>query len=74
MPNVRCTVSDCTYWDEGNVCVAERIWVTVNRFATKIDMEAAELDEVQTEARRTHATCCYTYEPRAERKDGGKGD
>ena len=74
MPNVQCTVSDCTYWDEGNVCAATRIWITVNRFASKLDMEAAELDNVHTEAGRSHATCCYTYKPRAVEGSGGEGE
>lgn len=72
MPNVRCTVSDCTYWDEENVCTAVRIWITVNRFASKGDMEAAELDDVHTQAGRTQATCCYTYKPRAASVGGGE--
>ncbi len=27
MPEVRCTVNNCHYWDDGNVCAAEAILV-----------------------------------------------
>lgn len=68
MPEVRCTVNDCTYWDEGNKCAAERIWVTLDQMANRHDMEVADLEDVQTEARRSEKTCCHTYEPNTKRK------
>lgn len=68
MPNVRCTVDDCLYWDKGNKCVAEEIWVTLDRLAST-DMEVGQFETVQTEARSSSETCCHTYSPRS----GGKG-
>lgn len=65
MPNdVRCTVSDCKFWDEGNLCAAEFIWVTHERLASAVDMEVSDLESVQTMAKRSVDTCCRTYEPR----------
>lgn len=68
MPNVRCTVADCTYWDKGNICGAEMIWVTNDGLAGPHDMEVSQLESVQTEAKRSADTCCKTFKPRTESK------
>lgn len=64
MPNVRCTVSDCTYWDEGNRCAAEVIWITLDKLAGRHDMEASDLEATQTPAKRSVDTSCSTFKPR----------
>lgn len=64
MPDVRCTVADCTYWDEGNKCAAETIWVTLDKLAQGQDMEVSSFETVQTVAKRSSDTCCHTYEPK----------
>jgi len=79
VPEVRCTVSNCAYWYEGNRCSAEAILVVsddaVNRMTLlgagqrgggKHDQEIGEIG--QTPARVTKETCCYTFRP----KDAGQ--
>lgn len=65
---VRCTVSNCYYWGDGNVCVAERILVVSDQ-AVKLlekglgdDEEFGEIGE--TPARASRETCCYTFRPK----------
>jgi hypothetical protein len=67
MPIVKCNVSNCTYWDEGNNCVAESILVEIDKHANhSYDMsgdgsllgEAAHKDH----AHATAETCCHTFE------------
>lgn len=66
MTEVRCTVSDCHYWEEGNRCAAELIWVTLDRFAGADDVEVGSFENVRTVAQSSSSTCCHTYRPRSE--------
>lgn len=64
MPNnVRCTVSNCTYWDEGNRCGADVILITNDRIAGIQDdkMEIGEIGETPADA--SEETCCKTFKP-----------
>lgn len=73
MPNVRCTVEDCVYWDRGNKCGADEIWITLDRLVRgKEDMEAGSLETVQTPARSRMDTCCSTYTPRKDARPRGE--
>lgn len=65
--NVRCTVSNCTYWDEGNRCIAESILITSDAHANMRDkgMEIGALNETPT--RTSAETNCKTFQP-LERK------
>lgn len=36
MPEVRCTVNSCEFWEEGDYCAADMIWVK-NNFAGDAD-------------------------------------
>lgn len=68
---VRCTVSDCNYWREGNHCGAEQILITHdwvgNSYPNSVDVQ--QLEQIVSETGGTPAqhctdTCCKTFEPR----------
>jgi len=63
---IKCYVDSCEYWDNGNVCAADRIEVdSMNRRAPgKGDMEIGRLGTGYGEARTTDDTCCETFKPR----------
>lgn len=62
MPEVRCTVNNCYYWDKGNVCVAESILVISDEALARIGKDDEEFGEIgQTPARISKETCCYTF-------------
>ncbi len=44
--DVLCEVNNCTYWGEGNVCNADRIYVVTHK---------------QTKAKTTEETDCKTF-------------
>lgn len=70
MPIVKCNVSNCEYWADGNQCAADAILVEIDSHASNdyqmtatgglIGM-AAHMDEAQEAAE----TCCHTFEPKA---------
>lgn len=65
MPEVRCTVSNCHYWDDGNVCAAEAILVISDDAVTRIGKHDEEIGEIgHTPARVSKETCCYTFRPK----------
>lgn len=69
MPSgVKCTVSNCTFWDSGNRCVADSIQVEVDKHATPaFDAEFAVLGaHHQDHAQTSSTTCCFTFRPRVE--------
>ncbi|HLT59092.1 MAG: DUF1540 domain-containing protein [Limnochordales bacterium] len=67
MPEVRCTVSNCSYWDEGNLCSAEAILVISDDALARISKHDEEIGEIgHTPARVSKETCCYTFRPRQE--------
>lgn len=62
--NVSCTVNTCVYWEEQNICAAEKILITLDRALSEIDskMEIAKLEA--TPATRSAQTSCQTFRPR----------
>ena len=65
MPEVRCTVSNCHYWSDGNVCAAEAILVISDEALPRIGKHDEEIGEIgQTPARVSKETCCYTFRPK----------
>lgn len=62
--NVRCTVSNCVYWDKGNWCAAEAILITTDDKSHVHDdkMEIGALSE--TLASTSTQTNCKTFEPK----------
>lgn len=63
---VKCTVSNCNFWDEGNLCGADSIQVEIDKHSSKIsDTEFAILgEEHHDQAAHSSTTCCYTFKPR----------
>lgn len=62
--NVRCTVSNCVYWDKGNLCGADMILITTDDKVKLHDdkMEIGTLTE--TLASTSTQTNCKTFEPK----------
>jgi hypothetical protein len=65
MPDVKCAVSNCTYWNQGNKCGADAIMIEVDKHANaKFDAEFAgeSFDtEHQDTAAEVRSTCCHTF-------------
>jgi hypothetical protein len=70
MPNVEvsCTISNCLFYKEGNLCGAEKILVdhTENARSKKNTEFAVDFDErlVSEKASTSSETCCQTFEPK----------
>jgi hypothetical protein len=66
MPNdVKCSVSNCNYWEQGNNCNAKQILIEVDKHASvdynsefASDMNATHQDHAQN----VQSTCCHTFE------------
>lgn len=73
MPNVEvsCTISNCLFNKEGNLCGAEKILVDRTENARKkTNTEfAADFDEhlMAEKASTSSETCCQTFEPKHNR-------
>ncbi|MNN89619.1 hypothetical protein D3C81_2074600 [compost metagenome] len=69
MPDVKCAVSNCTYWNKGNNCGAARIMIEVDQHANaKFDAEFAGEGfdtEHQDLASNVKNTCCHTFKPKS---------
>lgn len=68
MPIVKCSVSNCEYWTEGNQCNADAIMIEVDahanaKFNTEFAGESFD-SEHQDQAVAASATCCHTFEPK----------
>ncbi|WP_232700121.1 DUF1540 domain-containing protein [Brevibacillus daliensis] len=69
MPEVKCSVSNCTYWGQGNNCVAKAIMVEIDahakakynaEFAGEIAYDTSHQDQATT----SRETCCHTFKPK----------
>ncbi|WP_047153593.1 DUF1540 domain-containing protein [Aneurinibacillus tyrosinisolvens] len=73
MPEVKCSVANCTYWAQGNNCAAEAIMVDIDQHANaNFKEEIGEIGyEVDTDhkdnASNSSQTCCHTFMPRSKR-------
>ncbi len=71
MPEVRCSVSSCYYWADGNYCAADIIWirndaeVEQETAGDRADLEAAAPMGMTTAqvspADKAIETCCQTF-------------
>lgn len=66
MPTIRCTVSSCHFWDDGNYCGADEILVEPNPRKRSAEMEAASLGDMG-EPEDSRETMCKTFRPRHRR-------
>ncbi|HJV45738.1 MAG TPA: DUF1540 domain-containing protein [Bacillota bacterium] len=63
--NVKCSVSNCTYWGKENNCTASEIMVDVDQHASYVAEMAAELGTDHHDIASTAAiTCCKTFKPK----------
>ncbi len=68
MPNVEvsCSISNCTFYGEGNVCRAEKIMVDLDRhsgYNSEFAEEFGYKDHID-EAAKSAQTCCRTFKPK----------
>ncbi|MBB6675280.1 DUF1540 domain-containing protein [Cohnella nanjingensis] len=72
MPNgVACSVSNCSFWGEGNRCAAQEIAIEIDAHAKRnLNEEFADesFEAHQDQASSSKATCCLTFRPKEERQ------
>ncbi len=71
MPDVKCSVSNCTYWGEGNNCNADLIMVEVDahskkNFSTEFAGEYGYDSEHKDVAKSSAQTCCHTFKAKSK--------
>jgi hypothetical protein len=69
MPEIRCSVSNCTHWGQGNFCQASSIIVQTEAYEYANDydqsLQNALLDgELTSSAAHSGETCCHTFQPK----------
>lgn len=69
MAQVKCSVRNCHYWGEGQVCEADEIEVAVTGSAGA-RMDAGRMGD--TAADHSEETCCVTFRPRGGERAGGR--
>lgn len=65
MPDVRCSVSNCTYWKQGGKCVADSILVDIDAHANR-EFQAEFGNDLgenvhRDQAASSRATMCHTF-------------
>ncbi|MEK3723726.1 MULTISPECIES: DUF1540 domain-containing protein [Paenibacillus] len=65
MPDVNCSVANCTYWANGNKCNAKSILIDIDQHAN-VDVStefAGEHGSTEHKdyAENTQNTCCHTF-------------
>ncbi|MCF8012254.1 MAG: DUF1540 domain-containing protein [Clostridiales bacterium] len=72
MSEVYCTVNDCHYWGQGNVCKANKILVASDDFGDsqpdQIDATMASQYSPTPSKGSCMSTCCKSYVPRGTNK------
>jgi len=68
MPNVEvgCSVANCVFHADGNVCGADKIRIDMDHNSNYHSEFASELGfaEVKEEANQSTDTCCKTFKPK----------
>jgi hypothetical protein len=67
-PLVKCSVSNCHYWGEQNLCRAEEIVIEIDkhvgsRYSEEFAEELTEHNHHHDHASTSSATCCLTFKP-----------
>jgi hypothetical protein len=69
MPEVKCSVSNCEYWKQGNNCSANAIMIDVDKHANATyhaEFAGESFDsEHQDSASSSRNTCCHTFKPKS---------
>ncbi|WP_054956645.1 DUF1540 domain-containing protein [Paenibacillus dakarensis] len=67
-PYVKCSVSNCSYWGEENVCRADMIMIEIDKHSNvRLNAEIADEDFVNNHRDSAHhssSTCCLTFKPK----------
>lgn len=65
--NVKCSVSNCHFWGEGNKCRAEAIAIDIDAHASRwLEEYADELGGSHQDCAATSSvTCCQTFRPKS---------
>jgi hypothetical protein len=70
MPKVSCSVSECSYWEKGNLCQAKEIIIKVNeRASDAFYAEFASEDFIEDRKEMiaiSEQTCCYTFQRKTD--------
>jgi hypothetical protein len=64
---VKCSVSNCHFWGEANLCQAEKIVIEIDDHAGRnLNEEFGEehFNNHQDNARTSSSTCCLTFKPK----------
>jgi hypothetical protein len=65
-PQVKCSVSNCTFWNEGNNCGADSIMIEIDQHAKasfNAEFAGESFDsEHQDSASNVSNTCCHTFQ------------
>lgn len=64
MARIHCSVSNCHYWDQGNICNASEILVAGDNWAAQAPdrIDATQATSVpQVQASTCMETCCKTF-------------
>ena len=65
MAEIRCSVSGCFYWELGNQCTADTIWVRPSQRAAAAAGRLEDASYATATSRWTSEdTCCETYRPK----------
>ncbi|MCS1350510.1 DUF1540 domain-containing protein [Mechercharimyces sp. CAU 1602] len=66
MPQVKCSVANCHYWEQGNNCSADAIMVDVDshdgkNYNEEIGGEMIDTRHQDYNASKPADTCCHTF-------------
>lgn len=73
---IRCSVSNCHYWMQGNYCEASSIMITSDELPrnTFHGIEASAITQVDTPVGQCEQTCCKTFISSQERDEHRRDD
>ncbi|TDX52372.1 DUF1540 domain-containing protein [Orenia marismortui] len=75
--HVHCTVDNCQWWAENNLCVAEKILVVSDDFAKKLpnEVDVEQTNQIVDDlglspVNECYESCCKTFVPRDKYQRG----
>lgn len=71
MAQIMCSVNNCNYWDQGNICQASQIFVTGDKYAEQMPdrFDAPKASSAKpTPANRCEETACKTFVTKGSEK------